>query len=166
MADLLNKIGTIAPTDLKQPAQALNKLSNSDVPSFADLLKSSINETNQLQINKEKATTDIATGQVKDLHQAALAIEKAEVSMAKFPDPVVTKPPFKRSFLDRRAVSVVRKLQEEGFETYLVGGCVRDLLLGSRPKDFDIATSAPPEKVRRLFRRSRMIGRRFRIGRC
>lgn len=83
--------------------------------------------------------------------------------MAKFPDPVVTKPPFKRSFLDRRAVSVVRKLQEEGFETYLVGGCVRDLLLGSRPKDFDIATSAPPEKVRRLFRRSRMIGRRFRI---
>jgi flagellar hook-basal body complex protein FliE len=81
VADLLNKIGTIAPTDLKQPAQALNKLSNSDVPSFADLLKSSINETNQLQINKEKATTDIATGQVKDLHQAALAIEKAEVSM-------------------------------------------------------------------------------------
>ena len=83
--------------------------------------------------------------------------------MAKQPQPVVTRPPFKRSFLDRRAVSVVRKLQEEGYETYLVGGCVRDLLLGSRPKDFDIATSAKPEKVRRLFRRSRMIGRRFRI---
>ncbi len=83
--------------------------------------------------------------------------------MPKPPQPQRTRPPFKRSFLDRRAVSVVRKLQEEGFETYLVGGCVRDLLLGSRPKDFDIATAAKPEKVRRLFRRSRMIGRRFRI---
>ncbi len=85
------------------------------------------------------------------------------MSVAKSAEPIRTKPPFKRSYVDRRAISVVRRLQEEGFETYLVGGCVRDLLLGSRPKDFDIATSAKPETVRRLFRRSRMIGRRFRI---
>lgn len=83
--------------------------------------------------------------------------------MAKLVEPIRTKPPFQRSFVDRRAISVVRRLQEEGYESYLVGGCVRDLLLGSRPKDFDIATSAKPEVVRRLFRRSRMIGRRFRI---
>jgi len=71
--------------------------------------------------------------------------------------------PFPRRHLDRRAVSIVRQLQDAGFETYLVGGCVRDLLLGSRPKDFDIATSARPNQVRRIFRRSRIIGRRFKI---
>lgn len=71
--------------------------------------------------------------------------------------------PFPRRYLDRRAVSIVRRLQEAGFEAYLVGGCVRDLLLGSRPKDFDIATAARPHQVRRLFRRSRLIGRRFKI---
>lgn len=71
--------------------------------------------------------------------------------------------PFPRRYLDRRAVSIVRRLQDAGFETYLVGGCVRDLLLGSRPKDFDIATAARPHQVRRLFRRSRLIGRRFKI---
>jgi len=72
-------------------------------------------------------------------------------------------PDFPRRRLDRRAVSVVKRLQDAGYEAYLVGGCVRDLLLGQRPKDFDIATSARPEKVRRLFRRSQIIGRRFKI---
>ncbi len=71
--------------------------------------------------------------------------------------------PFPRRNLDRRAVSIVRRLQDRGFESYLVGGCVRDLLLGSQPKDFDIATAARPQQVRRLFHRSRLIGRRFRI---
>lgn len=55
-------------------------------------------------------------------------------------------------------------LQQAGHEAYLVGGAVRDLLLGTRPKDFDIATSALPEEVHRLFRRSRLIGRRFRLA--
>lgn len=77
--------------------------------------------------------------------------------------PVCTPLPFPTRRLNRRAVSVVRRLQSRGFEAYLVGGCVRDLLLGSSPKDFDIATSARPHQVRRLFRRSRLIGRRFRI---
>lgn len=61
------------------------------------------------------------------------------------------------------AISVVDKLLEAGYEAYIVGGCVRDLLLGKEPKDFDVATSATPEQVTRLFRRSRIIGRRFRI---
>jgi poly(A) polymerase len=58
---------------------------------------------------------------------------------------------------------VVQKLQEAGFPAYIVGGAVRDLIAGFHPKDFDVATSATPEQVRELFRRSRIIGRRFRI---
>lgn len=71
--------------------------------------------------------------------------------------------PFSRQRLDPRAVEVVRRLQEAGFETYFVGGCVRDLVLDREPKDFDVATAARPEQVRRLFRRSRIIGRRFQL---
>ncbi|KAA3607996.1 MAG: polynucleotide adenylyltransferase PcnB [Planctomycetota bacterium] len=71
--------------------------------------------------------------------------------------------PFSRRKLDRRAVDVLKRLQEAGHETYFVGGCVRDLLLGRQPKDFDLATSASPNQVRRLFRRSRIIGRRFKL---
>jgi poly(A) polymerase len=65
--------------------------------------------------------------------------------------------------VDASATKVVRRLTKSGFEAYLVGGCVRDLLIGSRPKDFDVATSARPDDVRRLFRNSRIIGRRFRL---
>lgn len=77
--------------------------------------------------------------------------------------PVRADLPFSLRRLDRRAIDVVRTLQQHGFESYLVGGCVRDSLLGIEPKDYDIATSARPGQVRRLFRRSRIIGRRFRI---
>ncbi|HOM12438.1 MAG TPA: polynucleotide adenylyltransferase PcnB [Rubrivivax sp.] len=65
--------------------------------------------------------------------------------------------------LDERAVRVVRTLQDAGHEAYIVGGAVRDLLLGLRPKDFDVATDATPEQVKALFRRAFVIGRRFRI---
>ena len=65
--------------------------------------------------------------------------------------------------IDADAMRVVERLAREGFSTYLVGGCVRDLLLGLRPKDFDLATSARPRQVKRLFRNSRIIGRRFRL---
>ena len=54
-------------------------------------------------------------------------------------------------------------LQAEGFKAFVVGGAVRDLLLNRQPKDFDVATDATPEEVRRVFRRSRIIGRRFRL---
>jgi poly(A) polymerase len=67
------------------------------------------------------------------------------------------------SLLDERAVRVVRTLQEAGHEAYIVGGAVRDLLVGLRPKDFDVATDATPEQVKALFRRAFIIGRRFRI---
>jgi poly(A) polymerase len=65
--------------------------------------------------------------------------------------------------VDERAVKVVSTLVEAGFEAYIVGGAVRDLLVGLRPKDFDVATNATPEQVKGLFRRAFIIGRRFRI---
>jgi len=68
-----------------------------------------------------------------------------------------------RRRLDDNACNVVYRLTDAGHEGYLVGGCIRDLLLGQRPKDFDVATSAEPEKAHELFRRSRLIGRRFKL---
>ncbi|MBX3706904.1 MAG: polynucleotide adenylyltransferase PcnB [Pseudomonadales bacterium] len=65
--------------------------------------------------------------------------------------------------VDSNALDVVEQLRAHGYEAYLVGGCVRDLLLGLDPKDFDVATNATPEEVKDLFRRARLIGRRFRI---
>src|ERR1700741_438050 len=67
------------------------------------------------------------------------------------------------TLVDERARNVVTTLQDAGFEAYIVGGAVRDLLLGMRPKDFDVATNATPEQVKGLFRRAFIIGRRFRI---
>jgi len=67
------------------------------------------------------------------------------------------------TLLDERAVRVVQTLSDGGYEAYIVGGAVRDLLLGRRPKDFDVATNATPEQVKSLFRRAFIIGRRFRI---
>jgi poly(A) polymerase len=67
------------------------------------------------------------------------------------------------TLLDERAVRVVATLQDAGHEAYIVGGAVRDLLVGRRPKDFDVATNATPEQVKALFRRAFIIGRRFRI---
>ncbi len=65
--------------------------------------------------------------------------------------------------VDDHAIRVVKTLADAGFEAYIVGGAVRDLLLGLRPKDFDVATNATPEQVKGLFRRAFIIGRRFRI---
>lgn len=73
--------------------------------------------------------------------------------------------PFSTHDLDRDAVAIVAHLQDEGYGAYLVGGCVRDLLLGVTPKDFDIATAARPEELKDVFgRRCRLIGRRFKLA--
>ncbi len=68
-----------------------------------------------------------------------------------------------RDQLDDCALKTCETLAQAGFKGYVVGGAVRDLLLGKTPKDFDVATDATPEQVRKLFRRSRIIGRRFQI---
>lgn len=70
---------------------------------------------------------------------------------------------FEEGRIDPDAAKVVKRLTRAGYEAYLVGGAVRDLLIGRQPKDFDVATSARPDDVRRLFRNSRIIGRRFRL---
>jgi poly(A) polymerase len=65
--------------------------------------------------------------------------------------------------ISKFAISIIEDLQKNKFQGYLVGGCVRDLLCGLDPKDFDIATDATPEQVRKIFKASRIIGRRFKL---
>lgn len=72
-------------------------------------------------------------------------------------------PSLHEDWIDPQAFRIVKTLQDNGFETYLVGGCVRDLLVGIHPKDYDIATSAVPQQVRRKIGHSYVIGRRFRL---
>ncbi len=69
-----------------------------------------------------------------------------------------------RSRLSPNAVQALYRLKRQGFTAYLVGGCVRDLLLGREPKDFDLVTDATPGQVKRLFRNCRLVGRRFRLA--
>lgn len=68
-----------------------------------------------------------------------------------------------RKNISPAAIKIIKQLEEAGFAAYLVGGGVRDLLLGGHPKDFDVATNATPEEVKRLFRSARIVGRRFQI---
>ncbi len=74
-----------------------------------------------------------------------------------------TKHAIKRSHISVSAKKTIKALQKAGHEAFIVGGAVRDLLLGFNPKDFDIATDAKPEEVRAIFKRSKIIGRRFRL---
>jgi len=66
--------------------------------------------------------------------------------------------------ISEKALNVVAKLQEAGYQAYLVGGCVRDLIIGTKPKDFDVSTNATPEEIKKTFgRNARIIGRRFKL---
>ena len=65
--------------------------------------------------------------------------------------------------INKFSISIIKDLQKNNFQAYLVGGCVRDLICGLEPKDFDIATDATPEQVRKIFKASRIIGRRFKL---
>ena len=69
-----------------------------------------------------------------------------------------------RSHISPNALRVLYRLKDAGFHAFLVGGCVRDLLLSREPKDFDVATDALPEQIKRLFRNCRLVGRRFRLA--
>ncbi|MCB1316860.1 MAG: polynucleotide adenylyltransferase PcnB, partial [Leptospiraceae bacterium] len=69
----------------------------------------------------------------------------------------------RREQMDQDALKVINRLNRHGHRSYLVGGCVRDMLLGRRPKDFDVVTSATPTQIRKIFSNSRSIGRRFKI---
>ena len=69
-----------------------------------------------------------------------------------------------RSDISENALKVLYRLKNSGYQAYLVGGGVRDILIGLKPKDFDVATDAHPEQVRELFRNCRLIGKRFRLA--
>ncbi len=85
---------------------------------------------------------------------------------AKITPLVIPRPehPISRRMIDEEALKVLYRLYRHGFLAYLVGGSVRDLLLGKAPKDFDVATNAHPHEISALFKNSRMIGRRFRLA--
>ena len=72
--------------------------------------------------------------------------------------------PVSRKYIGKNALKVLYRLNKAGYDAYLVGGGVRDILLGLEPKDFDIATNATPEQIKSLFRNCRLIGRRFRLA--
>mgnify|MGYP003557726365 FL=1 len=86
--------------------------------------------------------------------------------------PTITKPlvipraehPISRSLISDSALKVLYRLKDAGYASFLVGGCVRDLMLGREPKDFDVVTDARPEQIKELFRNARLIGRRFRLA--
>ncbi|HEY4221196.1 MAG TPA: polynucleotide adenylyltransferase PcnB, partial [Myxococcota bacterium] len=81
------------------------------------------------------------------------------------PEPTPEGPPeIPLHLVDADALWVVKRLHAKGFEAYLTGGCVRDLLLGRTPKDFDVATAAHPNHVKSVFRNCRLVGRRFRLA--
>jgi poly(A) polymerase len=80
------------------------------------------------------------------------------------PRPAIYRRAFPAEHFDDDAVKVVKRLVRNGFHAYLVGGCVRDLLLGKKPKDFDVATNARPHDIKAIFRNCRVIGRRFRLA--
>ena len=83
--------------------------------------------------------------------------KKSKVSSVKTPKTL------KENKFSPFAIEIVRKLKQSGFQCYLVGGCVRDSLVGIKAKDFDVSTDATPEQVRKIFRSSRIIGKRFRL---
>ena len=68
-----------------------------------------------------------------------------------------------RQYIDNDAIRIITHLRNNGFDAYIVGGAVRDLLIGKQPKDIDIVTNAEPARIKRLFRNSRIIGKRFRL---
>ena len=76
-----------------------------------------------------------------------------------------TKHSISRKKISNNTLKVLYSLKKAGYEAYLVGGSIRDMLLGKQPKDFDITTNATPEKMRKLFRNCILVGRRFRLAR-
>ncbi len=79
---------------------------------------------------------------------------------------IISRPdhPVSRKDFSDAALKVLRRLRQQGFQAYLAGGAVRDLLMGRQPKDFDVVTDARPDEIRKVFRNCRLIGRRFRIA--
>lgn len=104
-------------------------------------------------------------GKVVKLAKSVLGKKKSQVRTVHEPE-ILTREQHtvSRADISEAALKVLYRLKKEGYAAYLVGGGVRDILLGLHPKDFDIATDATPEQVRQLFRNCRVIGRRFKLA--
>ncbi|TWX72644.1 polynucleotide adenylyltransferase PcnB [Colwellia sp. C1TZA3] len=92
---------------------------------------------------------------------------KKNVKQPSFEQPIILsrdQHPVSRKHISHNALKVLYRLNKGGYDAYLVGGGVRDIILGFEPKDFDIATNATPEQIKELFRNCRLIGRRFRLA--
>jgi len=109
---------------------------------------------------------------IKRIKALAKRAMKRSVDNANLPQNILAKPRIisrdkhniSRKDISEPALKVLYRLHNAGYDAYLVGGCVRDLLLGLHPKDFDVATNATPEQIRKLFRNCRLVGRRFRLA--
>ena len=127
-------------------------------------IKSVINLCKKV-FSKKVSKTTAKTTPKKDAKKSARS--NTSVTTASFDNPLIfsrDQHPVSRKLLSPNALKVLYRLNKGGFDAYLVGGGVRDILLGFKPKDFDIATNATPDEIKELFRNCRLIGRRFRLA--
>ena len=127
-------------------------------------IKSVINLCKKV-FSKKVSKTTAQTTPKKDAKKSARS--KATVTTASFDNPLIfsrDQHPVSRKLLSPNALKVLYRLNKGGYDAYLVGGGVRDILLSFKPKDFDIATNATPDEIKELFRNCRLIGRRFRLA--
>jgi poly(A) polymerase len=127
-------------------------------------IKSVINLCKKV-FSKKVSKTTAKTTPKKDAKKRARS--NTTVTTASFDNPLIfsrDQHPVSRKLLSPNALKVLYRLNKGGFDAYLVGGGVRDILLGFKPKDFDIATNATPDEIKELFRNCRLIGRRFRLA--
>lgn len=112
-----------------------------------------------LKVKRNVKIIKLLKGFVKNFMKASPPSQKIEPKLIPRAEHIIS-----RKAINPNALKVLYRLHEAGFCAFLVGGCVRDLLLGRHPKDFDIATDARPEEIRKLFKNCRLIGKRFRLA--
>jgi poly(A) polymerase len=131
-------------------------------------IKSVINLCKKVFSKKpRKATTKVVAKKDATKGTKQRVNSQTSVATASFDEPLIfsrDQHPVSRQLLSPSALKVLYRLNKSGFDAYLVGGGVRDILLGLKPKDFDIATNATPDEIKALFRNCRLIGRRFRLA--
>ncbi|MFT4927034.1 MAG: poly(A) polymerase [Phenylobacterium sp.] len=110
-------------------------------------------------------TTPVPASTAKSNDKRISAVEISRQKSEKFTNAIPRdQHNISRKLLSPNALKVLYRLQDNGYEAYLVGGCIRDILLGQKPKDFDVATNATPEQIKACFNNCRLIGRRFRLA--
>ncbi|RKI72768.1 polynucleotide adenylyltransferase PcnB [Corallococcus sp. AB049A] len=167
-----------APTDPAEPAYSTDAAEDDGFDDDDDAEDAGPEVSDEIRA----ATEALKAAEAEDAQAAAEAGDEAEepeaVILEPEPEPAANEPELQAPTttrtgepaeidpdeMDPDALKVVLRLHQHGHQAYLVGGCVRDLLLGKKPKDFDVATSAHPGEVRAIFRNCRLIGRRFRLA--